>query len=139
MHWIKMIINDEITKIPNPTPMMKWLKYPNLQNWRWRITSLFRDHQKHPNLQNPRCKTQILAHPTLLTQMGNQGEQRRCMKLQVSLALTGSLCDKKLPLMLPKCLWDKPFIVLEVSEFLGRTKVGGGMSHDHAWWKAREK
>jgi len=58
--------------------------------------------------------------------MGNHGEQRRCLKLQVSLALTGSLCAQKLPLMLPKCLWDKPFIVLEVSEFLGRTKVGGG-------------
>jgi hypothetical protein len=33
--------------------------------------------------------------------MGNHGEQRRCMKLQVSLALTGSLCAQKLPLMLP--------------------------------------
>jgi hypothetical protein len=41
-----------------------------------------------------------------------------------------SLCSKT-PFNAAKCLWDKPFIVLEVSEFLGRTKVGG-MSHDHA-------
>jgi hypothetical protein len=49
------------------------------------------------------------------------------MKLQVSkFGLNWkSLCSKT-PFNAAKCLWDKPFIVLEVSEFLGRIKVGRG-------------
>jgi hypothetical protein len=47
-----------MTQIPKP-PKLRMKK--NLSLW---------GSPKHPNLQNPRCKTQILAHPRLLTQMG---------------------------------------------------------------------
>jgi hypothetical protein len=43
--------------------MMKSLKYPNLQNWRWRKTSLFRDHQNTET-----SKTQDVKHKFLHTQ-----------------------------------------------------------------------